>query len=197
MNSTVRNPIVLVHGLFDTSRKMRHFEKYLRNAGWMTYSINLLPNSGKLGIDELAQQLDIFIKEKIQPNQKFDLIGFSMGGLVSRYYIQQLGGISRIEHYITISTPHHGTGTAYFLNNSAGKQMRMNSEFMDCLNKEIEQLKLLKFTSIWTPFDLMIIPASSSHVSIGNEYKIKCFTHWLMLNNHTCMQILKEELLKI
>lgn len=196
MNSNDKNPVVLVHGIFCTANEMRHIEGYLRNGGWTVYAVSLKPNSGRIGIDELASQLDKFIKDHIQPNQKFDLVGFSMGGLVCRYYIQRLGGLPRIEHFITISTPHHGTWLAYLLNNAGAKQMRVNSEFICGLNKDIDTLSSLKFTSIWSPFDLMIIPASSSHLNFGNEIKIFGILHPLMVHIHKCIKAIKAELLK-
>ncbi len=36
-----------------------------------------------------------------------------MGGVVSRYYLQRLGGLARVRRFVTISSPHHGTVTAY------------------------------------------------------------------------------------
>jgi triacylglycerol lipase len=196
MNTKVKKPVILVHGFNDKASKMRHISNYLRNSGWIIYSVTLSPSSGQIGIDGLANQLDVFIKENIQPNQKFDLIGFSMGGLICRYYIQRLGGFSRIEHFITISTPHNGTMMAYLLNNCGSRQMRLNSEFICDLNNDIGNLSMLKVTSIWTPLDLMVLPASSSHISVGDNIKIWCPLHPLMVSNYRCMQTVEAELLK-
>ncbi|MBE6825190.1 MAG: VWA domain-containing protein [Ruminococcaceae bacterium] len=44
-------------------------------------------------------------------NVKFILIGHSMGGLVSRYYVENIGS-SNVEKVITIDTPHYGSGMA-------------------------------------------------------------------------------------
>lgn len=43
---------------------------------------------------------------------KVNLIGHSMGGLVSRYYIENLGQSNRVNSLITIDTPHWGSGLA-------------------------------------------------------------------------------------
>ncbi len=43
---------------------------------------------------------------------KVDLIGHSNGGLVSRYYIENLNGSSYVNKLITINTPHWGSGLA-------------------------------------------------------------------------------------
>lgn len=43
---------------------------------------------------------------------RFDLIGHSNGGLVSRYYVENLGGDRHIDKLITIDTPHYGSSMA-------------------------------------------------------------------------------------
>jgi triacylglycerol lipase len=45
---------------------------------------------------ELAQQLDARIRATFTMDEAIHLVGFSMGGLISRYYIQRLGGIHRV-----------------------------------------------------------------------------------------------------
>jgi pimeloyl-ACP methyl ester carboxylesterase len=41
--------------------------------------------------------------------KKITLMAHSMGGLVSRYFIENLGGNAVVEHLVTIGTPHQGT----------------------------------------------------------------------------------------
>lgn len=143
----------------------------------------------------MAEQLRLFIQQNVKQDQSIDLIGFSMGGLVSRYYIQRLSGMGRVKHFITISSPHHGTLMAKLLNNKGSKQMRPNSDFIQGINKDVNDLNQIKFTSIWTPLDLMIIPASSSHLPFGKEIRINCLLHPLMTSNKECIKRIKEELM--
>ncbi|NLE03899.1 MAG: alpha/beta fold hydrolase, partial [Crenarchaeota archaeon] len=42
-------------------------------------------------------------------NYKVDIVGHSMGGLIARYYIENLGHSSRVAKLITIGTPHWGS----------------------------------------------------------------------------------------
>jgi len=103
-----------------------------------------------------------------------------MGGIVSRYYVQKLGGLEKIERLITISSPHNGTIMGHLLPYIGCQQMRPNSEFLTALNREIHLLNKVKFTSIWTPFDLMILPANSSQLPIGEEVKVPVLAHAIM-----------------
>lgn len=58
-----------------------------------------------------AQKSDIFATKSDLANNhaRFILIGHSNGGLVSRYYIENLGGYVNVDKLITIDTPHFGS----------------------------------------------------------------------------------------
>jgi triacylglycerol lipase len=176
-----RNPILLVHGLMDTSYKMRKISSHLHNLGWQVFDIDLIPNNGDSRLEVLAKQVGDLIDRTFSPDQPIDLLGFSMGGLVSRYYLQRLGGIERVERFISISAPNNGTIAAQFSLRPGCMQMRPNSEFMTDLNSDVDRLKSLNFTSIWTPFDLIILPPSSSQLGIGTELSIPVLAHPLMV----------------
>jgi len=188
------NPVLLIHGIFDTTRIFNKMSQYLKKLGWEVYYLNLVPNYGILGLDKLAEQVANYVDTTFLPNQTFDLIGFSMGGIVSRYYVQRLGGIDRVEHFITISSPHNGTLTGYLLNLAAPKQMRPKSDFLENLNQDIYLLNRINFTSIWTPYDAMILPAISSKVSVGRDIKIDVLFHAWMVSDEKVLKVIVEEL---
>ncbi len=188
------NPVLLIHGIFDTIRIFDKMSRYLKKLGWEVYSLNLVPNYGILGLDKLAKQVADYVDKTFPPNQPFDLIGFSMGGIVSRYYVQRLGGIDKVEHFITISSPHNGTLTAYASNLAAPKQMRLKSDFLSNLNQDIDLLEQINFTSIWTPYDAMILPARSSQVPVGRDIKIDVLLHAWMVSDEKVLKVIVEEL---
>jgi len=73
-----------------------------------------------------------------------------MGGIVSRYYVQRLWGIDRVQRFITLASPHHGNWMHYLCERSGCVQMRPDSPFQQ-LNQDAIMLEQLNFTSIWTP----------------------------------------------
>ena len=81
--------------------------------------------------------------DKKNKNVKFDIIAHSNGGLVSRYYIENLGGDSYIRKLITIDTPHYGSTLATF-----------------------SDMELLTYTSIICPMDFDL--SSNSRLFTGN-----------------------------
>jgi triacylglycerol lipase len=191
---TTRNPILLIHGITDTSYKMRKIARYLDDLGWQVHTIDLTPNNGDSKLEILAEQVADLVGRTFAPHQHIDTIGFSMGGLVARYYIQRLGGIDRVQRFITLSSPHRGTLAAYFSQRPGCLQMRPESKFLRDLNADVWVLKQLNFTSIWTPFDLIILPPSSSQLGIGTEIMFPIAAHPLMVFDRRCLEAISEAL---
>ncbi len=189
-----RNPVLLVHGLMDTSHKMRKIAAHLRGLGWQVADIDLTANNGDTRLEILAQQVATKIDRTFAPRQSIDLLGFSMGGLVTRYYIQRLGGIDRVQRFVTISTPHRGTIAANFSTRCGCIQMRPDHDFIQDLHRDVDLLKKLNFTSMWTPFDLIILPPSSSQLGIGTEFKIPVLAHPLMVSDRRVLEAISTAL---
>jgi triacylglycerol lipase len=191
-----RNPLLLVHGLTDTSHKMRKIASHLRGLGWKVYDIDLKPSSGDAKLEVLAQQVADLVERIFPPAQPIDLIGFSMGGLVSRYYLQRLGGIDRVQRFISISAPHNGTVAAYFTTRAGCVQMRPNHQFIQDLNSDVDLLDRIAVTSIWTPFDLMILPPRSSQLGLGTDISLPVLSHVQMVFDRRTLNAIAEALVQ-
>jgi triacylglycerol lipase len=187
-------PVILVHGFKDDAQKMARLAARLAQAGRQAHCVTVAPALGQVGIDALASQLAQFVAAKLPEGVRFDLVGFSMGGLTSRYYLQRLGGASRVRRFITLSTPHRGSLLAWFVNNPGCRQMRPGSEFLKDLANDAHLLKGLGFTSFWTPWDLMILPASSSVIPDADCRKIHCLFHPWMVSQRNCLEAVVERL---
>ena len=195
MNSKLdRNPVILIHGIWDTKIIFSKMSSRLTELGWCVHSLNLTPNDGSLGLASLAQQLADYISQTFHPQQSIDIVGYSMGGLVSRYYVQRLGGINRVQRFITISSPHRGTLTAYSLPLPGYLDMRPDSGLLRDLNQDVTMLKRINFTSMWTPFDIMILPSNSSQLPVGKEVKLNVLLHRQMVTETQSINALVEEL---
>ena len=185
------NPVLLIHGIDDTEAVFHQMRNYLIQRGLSVHALNLVPNNGDVGLDELAKQVSDYVTATFASEQRLDLVGFSMGGIVSRYYVQRLGGINRVQRFITISSPHHGTVVAYASRRPGCVQMRPDSIFLKDLNSDAVILGQLDFTSIWTPYDLMIVPANSSQMSVGREVIVPVPLHPWMLTDSRSLAVVK------
>jgi triacylglycerol lipase len=184
-------PVVFVHGIWKDSSAFRVMSKYLERRGFETYAIDLEPNNGSVTIEVLAEQLAKFVKEFGAP---VDLVGFSMGGLVSRYYIQRLGGSEHVRKFITIGSPNHGTLTASLGSRPAIQQMRVGSPLIVDLNSDVGMLLKHDVISIWTPFDLMVTPGITAKLPVGSSFLAPTLIHHLMLSDNRVLNIVEEEL---
>ncbi|NDJ16408.1 esterase/lipase family protein [Myxacorys almedinensis] len=196
MNTQARNPVVLVHGITDTAAIFQLMTTRLKQLGWTVYSLDLIPANGDRTLDFLAHQLADFVNAKLPDSQPFDLIGFSMGGLVSRYYVQRLGGVNRVQRFITISSPHNGTLTAFLSQRPGCLQMRPQSAFLTDLNQDLSALECINFTSIWTPLDTMILPARSSQLPVGREMQVRVPLHAWMVTDSRAFNVILESLME-
>ncbi len=196
MATKQQNPVLLVHGINDTGAVFNKMAFSLRQQGLSVHTVDLIPNNGSEVLEKLAQQVANYVNDTFATAQPLDIVGFSMGGIVSRYYIQRLGGINRVQRFITISSPHHGTIVAYGTWLAGALQMRPHSNFLNDLNSDVEMLKQLDFTSIWTPYDLMIIPTESSQLGIGKEITLPVLLHPLMLTDSRTLSIVVKILTK-
>jgi len=190
-----RNPVVLIHGIFRRAYVFNRMAKYLKERGWDVHRFDIVPNTSVVGLDQLAQQIKTYVDEHFAPDQPIDLVGLSMGGLVSRYYVQRLGGLDKIQRFITISSPHHGTYMAYLLPFIGCVQMRPGSKFLADLNQDVEQLDRVQFRSLWTPYDFIIVPAESSQMPVGKNIQLCVFPHAMMVRSTSTLVTLEKVLM--
>ena len=153
-------PVVLVHGIDGSAEDMSRLARALRADGREVFTPSLTPNNGRVPLEELSAQLETYIEAHVL-DRHFDLIGYSMGGLVTRHYLQHRNERNRVLRFISLSTPHHGTVTAYLRRGPGSRQMRPGSDFLKSLNQDAPAQTKAQATSFWTPTDLIIVPASS------------------------------------
>lgn len=185
-------PVLFVHGLAETGRRFGRMAEAFRAAGREAHIVSYRPSDGSVGIDRLAGQLAAYIEKNLAPGRPFDLVGYSMGGLVSRYYIQRLGGIDRVRNLVTISSPHRGTLTAYLLKNDAARQMRPGSAFLADLNADTEWTRRIPWTSIWTPLDLIIIPSTRSRITPARDRRFLVLLHPWMVTSARVIRLVRD-----
>jgi triacylglycerol lipase len=162
---------VLVHGIFRNQRDMRRLRNTLEAAGRRTFAPSLKPCDGSAPLHDLAKQLAAFIGENLQPGERCDLVGHSMGGMVARAYVQRHGGRERVRRLVTLAAPHHGSLLAWCWPGRGARDLRPGSPFLRDLARDVHHLEGILVASVWTPFDLVIVPARSSELSVGRNVR--------------------------
>ena len=175
--------------------KFRAMAEFLTEKGWSVHCLNLVPNDGSASLAVLAEQVATYIDLNFALHQAIDLVGFSMGGVVTRYYLQRLDGIKKVKRYVTISAPNNGTLLGYSLPLLGVQEMRWQSDFLQDLNQDYQTLlAALQVTVVWTPFDLMILPPSSSQLNIGEEVVLPVLVHAWMVSDRRCLAAVEKAL---
>lgn len=158
-------PVLLTPGYRDDERKLSWLVAQMQRSGLQPLIISPQPSDGSVGIDDLAVALAQEIESQLGPDQPFDFFGFSMGGLMGRYYLQRLGGEKRMRRLVTLATPHRGSWTARLLPAlPAMLQMCPDSDFLKDLNQDLTPLAQCDFVALWTPFDLSVTPAHYAYL---------------------------------
>lgn len=190
----MENVTILVPGFNDDTLILSPLTAYLQRAGLNPYALSPQPSNGTVSIETLAKQLAKLIEQQVPTRQRLNLVGFSMGGLICRVYLQQLGGAARSDRLITVATPHQGTWSAYSFNRPACIEMRPGSQFLAQLNGDLSALRTLAVTSIWTPLDLTIMPSINSYLPVGDFVSILSPFHQTMLMDGQVLRVITDTL---
>lgn len=184
----------MVHGIFENGQAFHSLKRRLEYHGIECFVPKLKPADARGGLENLAQGLQRDIDQEFGKEEPFGIVAFSMGGLVSRYYLQELGGADRCESFMTISTPHHGTKVAHAYPTKGAQQMRPGSEFLQKLQKSEENLKDIPIVSYRTPLDLIIIPTESSVWERAENRSYNVALHPLMLHTKSVLDDIEKRL---
>jgi triacylglycerol lipase len=185
---------ILIPGIFDRGQSMLRMKQTLESAGFSAHYINLKPNTGLHGLEPLSLQVKNLVDEVSDGNSTCALVGFSMGGIVGRYYLQALGGNARVHKFISISSPHYGSYWANFLPYKGGRQLRIGSSFLTGLNAGIESLSGTAPVSMWTRYDVTILPHVNARLPIGRSYEFPVKLHRWMPSDRDVISVVSAEL---
>lgn len=188
-----RDPILFVHGYNGYVTTFKTFVKWFKEDGWPLSRLhNWAYNSAQSNVTtakEISKMVDKL--REITGATKVDIITHSMGALASRYYIKNLGGAAKVDDWISLGGPNHGTNLANFCFTTACVEMRPNSAFLNALNQE-ETPGEVSYTT-WrtlTGCDNTITPAESVElVGAVNIILEKCVSH---VNLHETKSIYEE-----
>lgn len=173
--------IVMVHGIWDTGRIYRRMKTHLSEQGHECHAPNLKPANAKNGLRELTEQLSNYVDKELPGSEPIAVVGFSMGTLIARDYIQNFDAGQRTRYFFAISGPNRGTLAAHIWPGKAARDMRFGSRFLKELNADVSAYERIEVHSFRTPFDLLIIPSRSTKVTWALNHTIPAAFHHRMV----------------
>lgn len=175
--------LVFVHGIWDSNRVWRRMVNHLEPSGHECHYPSLIPANAEHGLIDLAEKLHAFVETKVPADKPIAVIAFSMGTVIARYYLQELGGAARTTHLFSIAGPQRGTLTAHFWLGKGSRDMRFGSAYLKQLDAGKDRLTHLIAHNYRTPYDLMVFPSTSNNWGHGEEHIVHCPWHAHMLKH--------------
>jgi triacylglycerol lipase len=157
--------LVLLHGLAANRGGLLPLQAYLRATGHRNQFAFNYRSRGS--VEALALRLKRELDSRIRGG-RIDIVAHSMGGLVARWYLQQLGGARRVDRLITLGTPHCGTHAANFLPSALVRQLTPHSPFIRHLNT-LPAPEGVQVTSIMAGRDLLVQPSEAAGCPFGQR----------------------------
>jgi len=196
LNSNKR-PIFLVHGLWNNPKLFDKLIKKIKVDDYILFRPHLPHKFGKTSLRHLARDLDSKIKELVAPEIEIDIVGFSMGGLISRLWLQNYDGFLRTKRFFSIGSPHFGTFTAQMIPSSfmpGISEMKRGSLLLSQLNNDLTSLEKVECISFFTKWDLMSFPGWQAKLPIGVNYHVPVLTHKELITNPISLDILANKI---
>ena len=188
-----------MHGLWNTPKLFERLIARIEHKNFQVYTPHFPHNFGKISLQTLARDLNHQIMDLVPPDLDIDLVGFSMGGIVSRIWLQNYNGFKRTRRFISIGSPHNGTFTAQFVPSSLFPgiaDMKRGSSLLSQLNGDMSSLMAIRCKSFYTKWDLMSFPGWQSKLSIGTSEQLPVLTHKGLITNPASLEILAKEIFR-
>jgi triacylglycerol lipase len=175
-----RDPILFVHGWNSSASTWNAVVGRFAADGWTSAELNTWSYNTAQSNATTAQQLATKVNSVLAATgaARLDLISHSMGGLSTRYYVKNLGGGAKVDEFVSLAGPNHGTSTANlcFWNTSCF-EMRPGSSFLDALNSGDETPSTPRYGTWWSPCDEVINPDTSTILSGAANTQTSCLSH--------------------
>jgi pimeloyl-ACP methyl ester carboxylesterase len=215
-------PVVLVHGtLANMDDSWQAASPILANHGYCVFAFNYGGSSatadfqGTGDIAASAQQLAAFVATVLAATgaAKVDIVGHSQGGMMPRYYINDLGGAATVDRLVALAPSNYGTtldgltalgqqlGLLTPINSllstqcTACVQQEVGSSFLTSLNEK-PTASAVQYTvieskddEVVTPYTNAFLPASSNvtNITVNRQCVLDSSDHLEIANDPIAM----------
>ena len=193
-----RNPIILIHGLWNNSSIFSSISSKLDDIGIEYFAPTLKHSYGITSIIDLTNTLNELILKKYGFKKKVDILGFSMGGIIGRYWIQKFNGYKRTRRFISVGSPHKGTFIAQLVPKFPFRgisEMKIKSKFLLELAKNDFLLDDIECINFFTYWDLMVFPSWWTNLNFGKKISVKVYKHRNLVRNNSVVDKIIGEII--
>jgi triacylglycerol lipase len=133
--SKSHDPVLFVHGRTKDKSDWDWMINKLVGDGWsrdILYAYTFTnPSDATEGANmRNAQQIAAWVDQILAETgaKKVDLVSHSMGGLSTRFYIKSLGGVNKVDDYVSLACPQHGS------TGQVGAEAKPDTTLLEMLN---------------------------------------------------------------
>jgi triacylglycerol lipase len=155
-------PVVLVHGFGHNRSGWERLERRLADRGFgCVSSVNY--NPFRHDVPEIAAELGQHIERirQVSGSGKVNVVGHSLGGVLLRWYVQELGGDRVVDTAITVASPHEGTRAAFIGGNRTAQELRPGSWVIHRLAAGARPTSV-RWVALYSNLDVLVQPCSSA-----------------------------------
>uniref|UniRef100_UPI000B297F33 lipase family alpha/beta hydrolase n=1 Tax=Actinacidiphila rubida TaxID=310780 RepID=UPI000B297F33 len=194
-----RPPVLLVHGFVDNRSAFALLRRSLQRNGWtQVQAVNYSPLT--FDVRTAAAVLGTHIERICEETgeRRVDIVAHSLGGLIARYYVQCLGGDTRVRTLVTLGTPHGGTRAVPALTpHPLARQMRPGSPVLEELAAPAHRCRT-RFVAFWSDLDQLMIPVEAARLEHADlsvkNIKVTGIGHLALPVNGTVAAEIRREL---
>ncbi|MER6347652.1 esterase/lipase family protein [Streptomyces sp. NPDC001595] len=185
--TSASHPILFVHGYSGDATNWNTMANRFAADGWPSSRLRQWSYDSRQSNTTTAQQLAAEVDRLLAATgaSEVDIVSHSMGGLSSRYYLKNLGGGSKVDAWVSLGGPNHGTDTANSCFDTSCGEMRIGSAFLTALNSGDETPGSPRYATWWSPCDTVINPDSSVPLSGAANTRTACLGHMGLLSDAT------------
>jgi pimeloyl-ACP methyl ester carboxylesterase len=161
-DTTHDRPVVLVHGYGHNRSGWHILNRSLRRAGFTSvHTTNYNPL--RHDIPELGRQLArrIEVVRSVTGADRVHVVGHSLGGVLLRWYVEELGGDETVHTAVTVGSPHEGTRAAGIGLGRTARQLEPDSWVMRKLTDDARSSDV-RWIAFYSNLDMLIRPSSAA-----------------------------------
>jgi len=187
-------PVLLVPGWSHDATALEALRARLLQAGWAPESVAAVSFDDPVGSNreharEIAQAvLDLRVRTGAA---QVDVVAHSMGGLATRYYIQN-GGADHVRRVVFLATPHQGTVSALFAWGDGAREMQPGSSFLLRLRRSPALPEGVRALTVRTPIDLHVLPPESAMLPGHPDLRVCCPSHHGLLDDAGTFEVVER-----
>jgi triacylglycerol lipase len=194
-SSSAQDPILFVHGYLESASLWNSMKAKFEKDGYSSsflsaYTYNTSQSNKVDAEKEVKSHVESLLKAT--GATKVDIIAHSMGSLNTRWYIKFNGGESKVDDWVSLGGPNHGTTTANFCGSTSCVEMRVGSTFLNELNAGDETPGAVNYGTWWSPCDEIINPDSSVSLTGATNTETACISHTALTTDETVYKQVRE-----